>query len=377
MLGKLVRTAFGAFLTFDALALSAATASLSGTGNTCTYTLAVVNSSGAITVQCSANSAGSPTATLSGTTANTCVYTSAQLNASGTLTVQCINSNTIPASQSITFGAAPTDVTVGGTALLSSSASSGLPVIFSSITTGACRVSGNTVTGMAAGTCIIAANQAGDSNYSRAAQVVQSFSIGAAKVGSTNILSAQPTSPASSGQATTLTDKVSGVAGTPTGNVTFKDGSTDLATVALNASGTASYATNFSAGSHTLTARYTGNSIYLASQGNLSYVVKLGTTTTLSIAPRPSHPGEAVTITVKPSSSDGASLSGTVNVSADGQSCAISLPANSCRLLFTRKGAKNVTATYSGNGYYSASSGTKRHYVGKLPDLTPSLLLLM
>ncbi len=70
---------------------------------------------------------------------------------------------------SITFN--PTTLDVNGTTTASASASSGLPVSFSSQTTGACTVSGNTVTGVAAGTCTIAADQAGDANYNAAAQV--------------------------------------------------------------------------------------------------------------------------------------------------------------------------------------------------------------
>ena len=79
-------------------------------------------------------------------------------------------------SQSMTFGAAPT-VTVGGTGTLSATASSGLAVTFSSTTTGICTVSGTTVTGVAAGTCTIAAKQAGNSSYSAAPQVTQSFNV--------------------------------------------------------------------------------------------------------------------------------------------------------------------------------------------------------
>ncbi|MBV5277413.1 DUF1566 domain-containing protein, partial [bacterium] len=81
-------------------------------------------------------------------------------------------------AQTVTFGSAQS-VAVGGAATLSATASSGLPVTFSSLTASICTVSGNTVTGIATGTCIIAANQAGNSSTSPAAQVTQSFSIAA------------------------------------------------------------------------------------------------------------------------------------------------------------------------------------------------------
>jgi alpha-tubulin suppressor-like RCC1 family protein/phosphodiesterase/alkaline phosphatase D-like protein len=95
----------------------------------------------------------------------------------GTLT-QVVNQ----APQSIgTISFTPNNLAVGGTTTVSATASSGLAVTFdSSATPTICSVSGFTVTGVAAGTCTITANQAGNANYGAAAQVSQSFSIGAA-----------------------------------------------------------------------------------------------------------------------------------------------------------------------------------------------------
>jgi hypothetical protein len=67
------------------------------------------------------------------------------------------------ASQTITFGTAPA-VTVGGKGTVSATASSGLTLAFASTTTSICTISGSTVTGVAAGTCTIAANQAGNAS---------------------------------------------------------------------------------------------------------------------------------------------------------------------------------------------------------------------
>lgn len=49
---------------------------------------------------------------------------------------------------------------------------SGAPIVYSSLDEGVCTVSGTTVTMVAAGACRIAANQAGNDNYTAAAQVV-------------------------------------------------------------------------------------------------------------------------------------------------------------------------------------------------------------
>ncbi|MBI4741105.1 MAG: DUF1566 domain-containing protein [Betaproteobacteria bacterium] len=85
------------------------------------------------------------------------------------------------ASQTITFDPAPA-VTVGGTGTVSATASSGLPVTMTGSTPGICTLSGSTVTGVAVGICTLAANQAGNSSFSPAAQATLSFSIAAAPV---------------------------------------------------------------------------------------------------------------------------------------------------------------------------------------------------
>ncbi len=79
--------------------------------------------------------------------------------------------------QTITFGAAPV-ITVNATdTVTATGGGSGNPVLFTSTTPATCTVSGAMVTGVATGTCTIAANQAGNAGYSAAPQVTQSFSI--------------------------------------------------------------------------------------------------------------------------------------------------------------------------------------------------------
>ncbi|HET6861602.1 MAG TPA: hypothetical protein VFH91_01100, partial [Pyrinomonadaceae bacterium] len=74
-----------------------------------------------------------------------------------------------------TFGAAPFSV--------SATASSGLPVSFAA--SGNCTVAGASVTLTGAGSCTITASQAGDSNFSPALDVSQTFSIAKAPVTAT------------------------------------------------------------------------------------------------------------------------------------------------------------------------------------------------
>ena len=85
-----------------------------------------------------------------------------------------------PASQTITFGALANQSFGAAPFIISATASSGLPVSFSSLTNAVCTVSGATVTLVAVGTCTIQASQAGNAAYSAAPNVNQSFQVTAA-----------------------------------------------------------------------------------------------------------------------------------------------------------------------------------------------------
>jgi hypothetical protein len=65
-----------------------------------------------------------------------------------------------------------------------------------------------------------------------------------------------------SGQPLTFTATVSGAGGTPTGSVSFYDSTTLLGSAALNASGVATFTDTLSAGTHTATATYTGDTTF-------------------------------------------------------------------------------------------------------------------
>lgn len=78
-----------------------------------------------------------------------------------------------------TITATPATLQVGGTAALSATASSGLPVSFgvAPASDGVCTISGNTLTGRAAGTCAITADQPGSVNYTAAPQQTASVPV--------------------------------------------------------------------------------------------------------------------------------------------------------------------------------------------------------
>lgn len=80
--------------------------------------------------------------------------------------------------QSISFGTAP-PLALGSTATVTASASSGLAVSFSSSTPTVCSVnsSSGVVTDISVGTCIIAANQSGNTLYATAPQATQALAV--------------------------------------------------------------------------------------------------------------------------------------------------------------------------------------------------------
>ena len=132
----------------------------------------------------------------------------ATTNTSTTLTVT-------PASQSITFAGGPTTATYGTMFVVSATASSGLGVTITA--SGGCTISVGKVT-MTSGTatCMLAANQPGNSNYNAAPQITSSTS--AQKAGSTAVISSNTPNPSNTGQAVAIGVTVSGN-GTPTGSV--------------------------------------------------------------------------------------------------------------------------------------------------------------
>lgn len=81
-------------------------------------------------------------------------------------------------TQTLSFGAAPS-LTLYGTASVRATATSGLPVSYSSATPTVCSVdaSSGVVTDIAAGSCTIQADQAGDANYNAAPQISQTLTV--------------------------------------------------------------------------------------------------------------------------------------------------------------------------------------------------------
>ena len=128
---------------------------------------------------CTLSGAASP-ATATFLTVGTCTIQASQ---PGSLTYAAAQTVTAtitvgPGAQTISFPPITGFQSVGGTITFSASASSGLPLTFSTTSVGVCTVNGNTASFSGAGTCTIAATQAGNSNFAPAT-VAQSFAVAA------------------------------------------------------------------------------------------------------------------------------------------------------------------------------------------------------
>jgi hypothetical protein len=168
-----------------------------------------------------------------------------------------------PASQTIVFSSTPpAQPQFGGSyTVIAIGGGSGNPVLFSldaSSDPGACRLSGSTVSFSAAGSCVIDANQAGNNNFTPAAEAQQALTVQQPPATATTTSMTSSVNPSLDTQLVTFTATVTGAA--PGGTVTFTDGSTTLGARTLDGSGSATYLTSTLAiGTHPITAAYGGD----------------------------------------------------------------------------------------------------------------------
>jgi hypothetical protein len=149
--------------------------------------------------------------------------------------------------------------------------------------------------------------------------------------------------------------------GALTGSVTFLDGSTVLGTMAINAGGQATLAiSTLSVGSHSITASFTGNINYAASNSPAisQTVQQTATQTTLSSASSTTLAGKPASFSVAVTSAtgiptgqvtlrDGSTVLGTTTLSAAG-SCSFSTTS-------LARGTHSITVAYAGDSNYSGS----------------------
>ncbi len=223
-----------------------------------------------------------------------------------------------------------------------------------------------------AGTRSITATYAGLTPYAASSSAPLLQLVGAASTTTTLVSS---TNPSFVGQPVTYTATVSAASpggGTPSGAVTFKDGTTTLTCVGgsqtLGSGSATCVVSHTSASTRGVTAVYGGSSNHLASTSTVvSQVVgAAGTTTTLTTSAATVRTGQSVTYTatVAVTAPGGGVPAGTVTFK-DGAtpiSCSAGTQAlngagvATCITSFTTSGSRSVTATYAGSANHTPST---------------------
>jgi streptogramin lyase len=248
--------------------------------------------------------------------------------------------------QTITF-AAIAGQNVGATLNLSATASSGLPVSFLSGLHAVCTVSGNTVSIIAPGNCIIEASQAGNGHYAAAPNVIRIFAvsldpqsitfaaIAAQNIGATLNLSAT----ASSGLAVSFSSTTPAIC-TVTGNL----------------------ASMIAPGGCNIEASQPGNNQYAAAPNvNRIFGVKLFPQTITFAAIGAQNIGATLNLSATASSGLAVSFSSTTPAicTVTGNSASMIAPGN-C----------TIEASQPGNGHYAAAPNVSRTFAVNLLSQT-------
>jgi len=275
--------------------------------------------------------------TVTATAPGTCTISA---TAAGTVTyadVTVTQDIAIKTMQTITFGALP-DRTYGDADFaLSASASSGLPVTFTSQTLPVCTVSGITVHIVSAGTCTIAADQAGNALYFAAGAVTRTLTVNKAA----QTVTFGPAPPASATFGATFAVGASStsplpVTITPSGVCTVAGGTVTM----TSGSGTCS-----------LTASQAGDGNYLPASTS-AIVNALPAAQTITFAQPTTPAAYNATFAVNATSTSGLAVS----ITPSGV-CSI---AGSTVTMTSGTGTCTLTASQSGNANYSAASNVVR-----------------
>ncbi len=259
-------------------------------------------------------------------------------------------------SQTISFtSTAPAAATVGGAtySVTATASPSGLPVTFTidATATAVCSIAGSTVSFTGVGTCVIDANQPGDTNYNAAPQVQQSFAV--AKGNQTISFTSTAPVAASVGGATYTVTATASPSGLP---VTFTIDATATAVCSI-AGSTVSFT---GVGTCVIDANQPGNANYNAApQVQQSFAVVKGNQTIsfTSTAPVAASVGGATYTVTATASPSGLPVTFTIDATATSV-CSIA----GSTVSFTGVGTCVIDANQPGNANYNAAPQVQQSF---------------
>lgn len=168
--------------------------------------------------------------------------------------------------------------------------------------------------------------------------------------------------PIAGGSSVTFTARVPGNCNTPTGTISFLDGTTVIGTAMLNGLGSASFTTSsLFVGTHPITVTYPGDFNFDNGTSNLISEVVTGypTTTGLNVAPIPANAFQSITLTATVTSAFG-TPTGTVTFIAGGAALGSAVLNGSgiATTTISTLGAGNysITAVYGGSPTFAGST---------------------
>ncbi len=230
------------------------------------------------------------------------------------------------------------------------------------------------ITSSPPGTYPIMPSGAGDSNY-LIGYVNGTLTVGTVE---TSTVVASSVNPSLVGQAVTFTATISIVppgAGTPTGTVQFKDGASNVGSPVSISGNQAQLTTSaLSAGPHSISAVYGGDSTFGSSTGTVSQTVNKRSTATKVVPNLESVTviGQAYQVLVIVNSPSGVPIGAVAVTDGAGGSCTANLISGigSCLLTSLVPGTKVVTATYQENATWLSSSAQAKHLVTRASTTT-------
>jgi Bacterial Ig-like domain (group 3) len=212
---------------------------------------------------------------------------------------------------------------------------------------------------LTAGTHSITVVYGGSSNFAGSTSAVLTETV--QKVATTSTVTSS-SNPSQYHRTITFTAKVTSVGGVPAGTATFKNGTTALGSVAVNASGIATFSTNaLAVGRESITVAYSGNVDFVGSTSAVltQTVNKATTKTTIASSKNPSTHGTVVTFTATVTAAFGGSATGKVTFKDGATVLGAGTLGAANKATFTTSalavGTHSITATYPGNANTTGS----------------------
>jgi polygalacturonase len=364
-----------------AVTLSAA---VSGSGGTPTGSVAFYDGTTLLGSSPLSAGAGSLSVTLAGGSHSlTAVYSGDTTFVTSTSTVKALAVATASTMTGLT--SLPTTVTAGQTAALTATVTGvsgqATPTGTVSFTDGVTSLGNASLNGAGVamltatlstpGSRTITASYGGDGNYA-----VSSGNTMVMVVSGTTSTALTAPATAVFGTGVSLSAKITATGGTPTGTISFYDGTTLLGTAPVASNAASLTGVTLAGGMHSLTAVYSGDSVFPASTSTASMftVTTAATTTGLSAAPATVVAFSALNLTATVTGVSGqVTPSGTVTFSVGATVLGTGQLAGGVATLATSlstTGSQTITAAYGGDTNYGVSSGTAPVVATVAPTVT-------